>query len=274
MAHTGDEARGLNAGPAGQTGHEMPEEVSVVKAIKLPQSFWRDNPARYFTVAEMTFDLHRITSDQARYRYTVIHLDADLLGIVGDIIDAPPATGKYEALKRRVIDSLSESQETKLRRLLRGQAMGDEKPSVYLQRLRNLAGGQCNDSVLRSLFMEQMPENVRGILAISPLDDLSTMAAQADRIIEVMRPQISGIQQVPSDAFASANKPTTSGGTSVVTTSEPSGNPRIAPSHPNAYTQVRTGVPQPKPEPGPHGTSQPLDHPHRGSDTQKYCYYH
>lgn len=142
----------------------------------------------------MTFALHRITSDVAKFRYIIIHLDNDLRNIVGDLIDTPPQTSKYETVKRRIIDALSESKETKLRRLLRGQAIGDEKPSVFLQRLRNLASGQCSDDILRSLFMEQMPENVRGILAISQLDDLNLLAVQADRIVEALRPKIASIE--------------------------------------------------------------------------------
>ncbi|XP_071580672.1 uncharacterized protein [Temnothorax nylanderi] len=206
MAHGGNGTANGNQFPPQEGNEEKGYELNAVKALKLPQPFWRDNPARYFTVAEMTFALHRVTSDDSKYRYVVIHLDADFLGLVGDIIDSPPTHGKYEALKQRIIDSLSESQETRLRRLLRGQAMGDEKPSVFLQRLRNLAGGQCNDSVLRSLFMEQMPEHMRGILAISQLDDLATIAAQADRIAEVTRPQINqasvGAVALPQDISA------------------------------------------------------------------------
>lgn len=190
MAHAEHSQRNDN----GQHGMFIrDEEVSVniesLRAVKLPQLFWRDNPTRYFTVAEMTFVLQRIISDETKYKYVVIHLDADLLGLVGDIIDAPPAQGKYEAIKKRIIDSLSESQETRLRRLLRGQVMSKEKPSMFLQRLKNLASGQCNESVLRSLFMEQMPEYIRSILAISQLDDLTTLATQADHIAEVTRPQ-------------------------------------------------------------------------------------
>lgn len=193
MAQEADGAAGLD-GVAGFAAvlagrnYEIPPEIEQVKAIKLSQPFWRDNPFRYFTVVEMIFTLHRITSDEAKYRHVVIHLDADLLGIVGDIIDAPPEQGKYEALKRRIIDSLSDSQETRLRHFLWGQVMGDEKPSLFLQRLRNLAGGQCNDSVLRTLFTEQLPEHTRSILAISQLDDLATLAAQADKIKEVSQP--------------------------------------------------------------------------------------
>lgn len=174
--------------------------INVTKAVKLPQPFWRENPVRYFTIAEMTFALHRITSDDTKFKYLVIHLDPDLLNIVGDIIDAPPSQGKYEALKQRIINSLSESQETRLRRLIRGQAIGNDKPSVFLQRLRNLAGGQCNDNVLRSLFMEQLPDHIRGILAVSQTEDLAAIALQADRIFETTQPILYKINQVPLEA--------------------------------------------------------------------------
>jgi len=195
-------------------GHVAPE-IGEVRSVRLSQPFWRNNPARYFTVAEMTFALHRITSDESKFRYVIINLDADLLGIVGDIIDSPPQSGKYETLKQRIIDSLSKSQETRLQRLLRGQAMGDDKPTVFLQRIRNLAGGQCNDNVLRSLFMEQLPEHVRGILAISQLDDLATLAAQADRIAEVMHPQVSAVRQTSAGDVALPSGAPTSGGNNV-----------------------------------------------------------
>lgn len=68
--------------------------------------------------------------------------------------------------------------------------MGDEKPSTFLQRLRNLAAGQCNDHVIKSLFLEQLPESVRGILAMSDQGDLTKLATQADKVVEACRPQI------------------------------------------------------------------------------------
>lgn len=167
--------------------------IETVRIIKLPQPFWRDMPARWFTVAENMFALYRITSDETRYRHVLVNLDQDMLAVAGDIIDTPPVTGKYAALKARIIGSFAESSEARLRRLLRGQPMGEERPTLFLQRLRNLSGGQCNDVVLRTLFLEQLPENVRGILAISQLDDLALLATQADRVVEAMRPRISAV---------------------------------------------------------------------------------
>ncbi|XP_071652685.1 uncharacterized protein [Temnothorax longispinosus] len=259
-----DETDNMAHGGNGQEGHELNE----IKALKLPQPFWRDSPARYFTVAEMTFALHRITSDDSKYRYVVIHLDTDLLGLVGDIIDSPPTYSKYEALKQRIIDSLSESQETKLRRLLRGQVMGDEKPSVFLQRLQNLAGGQCNDSVLRSLFMEQMPEHMRGILAISQLDDLATIAAQADRIARVTRPQINNINQASIGAVALPQDISAPGKTGPSSDIEELRHAVEALTRKFERTMRRRSRSR-----GRGGNRSRLTTPHQ-KDAQKYCYYH
>lgn len=61
MAHQG-------SGTGGRTDDSMTpgdsSGVGEVKAVRLPRLFWRDNPARYFLVAKMTFVLHRIISDE------------------------------------------------------------------------------------------------------------------------------------------------------------------------------------------------------------------
>ncbi|RLU19433.1 hypothetical protein DMN91_007990 [Ooceraea biroi] len=55
--------------------HHDDSRVNEVRSVKLPRPFWYDNAARYFTVAEMTFALHRITSDETKFRHIVINLD-------------------------------------------------------------------------------------------------------------------------------------------------------------------------------------------------------
>lgn len=42
--------------------------------------------------------------------------------------------------------------------------------------------------------MEQLPENVRTILAISEVQDLAKLAAQADKIVEMAKPAPATIQ--------------------------------------------------------------------------------
>lgn len=167
-------------------------EICAPKMIKLP-SFWKDNPALWFLQVEASFALWRISSNESKYRYVLVHLDASVLPFVSDIISTPSVTGKYDALKKRIVDSFDETSKTKLRKLLRGQEFTTEKPSNLLQKLRNLAGGQCNDIVLRTLFLEQLPDNVRTILAISEVSDLSKLALQADKIFEMSNTNINQV---------------------------------------------------------------------------------
>ncbi|XP_076545908.1 uncharacterized protein LOC143305608 [Osmia lignaria lignaria] len=167
-------------------------EVNAVSRVKLPP-FWKENPLLWFSQVETAFALSRIVSDDTKFRNVVLVLDASVLPVVADVILSPPETGKYDSLRRRILESFDESSESKLRRLLRGHSMGDEKPSSYLQRLRNLAGGQCSESILKTLFLEQMPENFRVILAISEGMDLGKLALQADKLFEIVSPSLAAV---------------------------------------------------------------------------------
>ena len=110
----------------------------------------------------------------------IVNLDSDTLNAVGDIVKTPPARNKYDTIKSRITSAFGESLERRLRRLLRGQPPGFHKPSLCLQRMRTTAGGQCNDPVLRTLFLEQLPENIRSVVDVNDTQDLNVLAAQAD----------------------------------------------------------------------------------------------
>jgi len=164
--------------------------ISATQKVRLPQPLWREMPAHWFNVVEATFALNRITSDETKFRHILSNLDPTIIPFVTDLITDPPAHNKYDAIKTRIINAFSESKETKLRKLLRGQELGEDKPSHLLQRLRNLAGNNCTDTIIRSLFLEQLPESARSILTISPEGNLDTLAMQTDRILEAIKPQV------------------------------------------------------------------------------------
>lgn len=168
--------------------------ISSTQRVRLPQPLWREMPTHWFNVVEATFALNRITSDETKFRHILSNLDPTIIPFVTDLITDPPSTNKYEAIKKRIISSFGESKEAKLRKLLRGQELGEDKPSHLLQRLRNLAGSDGTDSIIRSLFLEQLPESARSILAISPEGDLDTLAMQANKIMEAIKPQVALVQ--------------------------------------------------------------------------------
>jgi len=91
---------------------------------------------------------------------------------------------KYKKFKKRVTQGFATSEEAKLRSLFKGQSLGEQKPSQFLISLRNNASGQCNDTVLKSLFLEHLPDSIRTILAVSDSKDLDNLALLADKIYD------------------------------------------------------------------------------------------
>jgi len=86
--------------------------------------------------------------------------------------------------------------------LLKGQVGFEGKPTHFVAHLRRLNGGMCNDTVLKSILFEQLPETCRGILAASKSEDLQELAELADVIIEQLEPSQSSIATIKKPAPA------------------------------------------------------------------------
>lgn len=179
-----------NEPPTGDAQQQTIQHVAASSVHKLPP-FWKENPKLWFMQIEAVFGISGITREETKFQYVIANIDSNFLPHVCDILESPPADGnKYQAVKERLIGSFSESQESKLRRLLKNQELGDQKPSHLLQIMRNLASGQLSDAVLKTLFLEQLPEDVRSILTISQVSDISALAMQADKIMSLRSPQL------------------------------------------------------------------------------------
>ena len=166
--------------------------VATTSLQKLP-AFWAEQPRLWFIQVESVFSLSRISRDETKYAQIIANLDPSYLKFIGDIILAPPADRKYEAIKERLIASFAISEEAKLKKLFSGLIMGDQKPSHFLQAMKSLAAGNnVGDNVLKTLFLDQLPESIRSILATSNAD-LSELAQQADKIMDIAHPQVSSI---------------------------------------------------------------------------------
>lgn len=166
----------------------IPLQIDAASSsIKFPP-FWQKNPKVWFYQVETIFSLQRITSDETKFRYLVANIDPGTLDLVSDLLDNAQTGNRYETLKLRIISLFSESDERKLKRLLSGQVLGDQKPTQFLRTIQNLGQGQVGEKVIRSLFLEQLPENVRAILAISEQQDVNKLAAQADKIMDMTQP--------------------------------------------------------------------------------------
>lgn len=187
-------------------GNSQSEIASSSTIHKFPP-FWPKNPRVWFLQIESIFSIARISSDETKFRYLIANIDANTLDLVSDILESAPVGDKYSTLKSRIISLFSESDEKKLKRLLSGQVLGDQQPSIFLRTMQNLGRNQVGDNVIRSLFLEQLPENVRSILAISDQTDVTKLAEQADKIMDIARPAVvSTISSPKNDTIAELSK--------------------------------------------------------------------
>ncbi|GFV20564.1 uncharacterized protein TNCV_776101 [Trichonephila clavipes] len=110
-----------------------------------------------------------------------------------DLVLTPPENGKYETLKKRLIKVHSESEDSKIRTLLQGLELGDQRPSQLLTRIRSLVGDNVGEPLLKSLRLGRLPNGTQTILAALN-ENLDQLATVADKINDLTFPQ--GINSV------------------------------------------------------------------------------
>ncbi|XP_013415735.1 uncharacterized protein LOC106177495 [Lingula anatina] len=160
--------------------------VQTISAVsfKAPP-FWNTNASAWFLRLESSFATHQpaITNDLTKFHHVVQLLDSSTSRRVQSVIERPPQTGKYEALKHALLEAYEATQYQKDTALLNINGLGDKRPTELLMHMRSLNADPS--TLFRTLFIKQMPTEVRRILAQSPEVDLDTLAKMADRILEV-----------------------------------------------------------------------------------------
>ena len=140
-------------------------------------------------VAEAAFRRAHVRTESVQADCIIANLDHHLIPNIKHLIELDPKPADiYTQIKTRLISSFPASAEARLRRLLRGEVISEGKPSLFLARLRALNGGSCTDNILRSVFLEQMPSQIRAILTMSNIDSLQELANLADKILEASQP--------------------------------------------------------------------------------------
>jgi len=101
-----------------QSSGEETNAIHITNTISLPK-FWKRSPALWFGQIESAFALHKITKNEIKFRYIICYLDETTLSFVSDLMETPPTEKKYETVKQRIIGSFAETNESRLRKLLR-----------------------------------------------------------------------------------------------------------------------------------------------------------
>ncbi|XP_054720210.1 LOW QUALITY PROTEIN: uncharacterized protein LOC129229859 [Uloborus diversus] len=170
-------------------GENSNAESQISHVAVKPSPFWENNPNLWFLRLEAQFALAHVTADETKFNYVVAAIDSDILSSVSNIIVRPPDTNRYDTLKKRLIDLHSESEFSKIRTLLQGLELGDQRPSQLLMRMRTLGGDSVGEPLLKSLWFGRLPSGTQSILAALN-EDLTQLTSIADKIHD-LTPQAS-----------------------------------------------------------------------------------
>lgn len=147
--------------------------------------FTPDDPDVWFQQVEWALEDVGITTSQGKFRQVAKSLDGKYSKEVRDLIINPPAERPYEKLKEELLERLGKSKEQKIRRLLEREEIGDKTPSQFLRHLRQFAGTNATDTILKTMWMDQLNPLVRAAVAAQaaqPDVTLDTLARTADGV--------------------------------------------------------------------------------------------
>lgn len=187
---TGDVPASTSASPA------FPD-VAAALTFKLPE-FWTSDAELWFLTIDSLFRKNRITSQLSKFDHVVAALPQHTAAVIRDILRAPPEDEPYNILKRELIRRTTASEQRRLQQLLTTEELGDRKPSELLRRMQQLLGDRVDTldgSILRELFFQRLPEQVRMILVTSSSESLETLASMADKIMDASTVGLNAVHQ-------------------------------------------------------------------------------
>lgn len=166
--------------------------AAAAVAVKLPD-FWESDPTMWFAQAEAQFALAGVTQDATKYNHIVAKIGQTVICNVADIVKNPPAADKYDAIKNRLIKRYELSAQSRLEQLLNSCDLGDLRPTHLLAKMQELSAGlNVDDALLKMLFLQRLPPNIRTVLTIHD-GTLEKIAEMGDKMIEVSSPTTAAV---------------------------------------------------------------------------------
>ncbi|XP_058810797.1 uncharacterized protein LOC131675709 [Phymastichus coffea] len=164
------------------------------RSCKLPP-VWKESLEGWFAHAESMMACHGVTADEMRYNLIVTALDAAMTRDLLDVLQDPPAEGKYERLKAQVLARFGLSAEQRLRTLYSGIQTEGRKPSSILHEMRRLAGTSIDDAGLKVRWLDVLPPMSQQVLRVMRNASLQELAEAADELYKLPGASVSAVRQ-------------------------------------------------------------------------------
>ena len=147
-----------------------------VVSLKLP-TFWTSHPHVWFAQTEAQFHLRSITNEDTMYFHVLAALDQSTATRLLGLINKPPATGKYTAIKKGYWKRLASANKLEQPDYW---PLGDSKPSVLMDEMLALLGDHTPR--VSSSISSSSSVDIRIQLADCDLDDCRLPARKADAL--------------------------------------------------------------------------------------------
>ena len=148
-------------------------------SIKVPP-FWSEQLAVCFSQLESQFLIKGITSQQTKFAYVVANLTQEVAIRIPDIIATPPPV-PYDSIKTLLISMFVLSDYQKAETLVNLPAMGDQKPTLLMDKMLHLLHADHEPGFLfKFLFLQRLPADLRVHLMDSVADLPRDLATKAD----------------------------------------------------------------------------------------------
>uniref|UniRef100_A0A5S6R481 RNA-directed DNA polymerase n=1 Tax=Trichuris muris TaxID=70415 RepID=A0A5S6R481_TRIMR len=178
--------------PAGSSPSQVPTFLPV-------PAYSPSDPELWFARLHLFFQHRHIDDETTMFELALSSMPEDTLTQLRDfVLTAHLETTPFSTFKRLCLTRLTGSLDQRIRQALTSEELGGRAPSELLRRLVQLlppgAVERDRDPILRELFLSRLPPQLQATLIPFSDKPTSTLAALADRLLEV--------QQGASPAYA------------------------------------------------------------------------
>ncbi|TRY73406.1 hypothetical protein TCAL_16911 [Tigriopus californicus] len=147
--------------------------INICGAVKEHVNLRANEESTVFGDDQMSLQAFRL---EEKYYYVVSALGSEAAANIEGLLDNPPATIQYEAIKNALLKIYEISDWQKKRLLIGLEGLGDRRPTELLRYMQGLHKAEKDDPLFMAFFMHQLPQATRAILAAQEFDDVFKLA--------------------------------------------------------------------------------------------------
>ena len=160
--------------------------------------FWPQAPNSWFVAAELKFEVANITGEREHFAHVVGDMGFNVLRVVMDLVENPPAVNPYTTLKGRLVLAHQLTLVQQATKCLQVAASSNQRPSEVLAFLLEYClPGEEGRALFKAAFTMRLPVTIQVHLVGTELTDLKELVQLADCLWQCNTPQ--SVAAVPAE---------------------------------------------------------------------------